>query len=437
MYLRVDPRDFISPPYVACPRCGKDSFGVLTIGPDHYLRRCRNCLYPSRPEPPARFPLPPLHKEIIYIDQFAVSNMMKALNPRARAHKKDKLDEFWCLLFQHLDSLCKLQLVVCPQSGSHKSESLLSPYFEALRRMYELLSGGVRFRDYEEIKIAQICEHAENWGTGKGAQRTTLSATTALEGELDGWTDTILVSVKRDWNVDWIAQLRQDRKRVCERLNEVVARWKTEKHKDFQDWLSEETSGYGNVIWRDYCTRRKRMVDIQQGSIPWTTDDLDAPYALSFRLMESLKFTLQQAGFDQSRIQDVVIEYLKSASFGDIPFIRVSAMLLAAVARKFAHGGRRRPVNEGLATDIDIISVLLPYCDAAFIDNECEAYLHEKPLCDLWEYKTKVFSLNKRGDFLEYLVGIRKAASQEHLAKVKEVYGLDAQEPFTTLYVDS
>jgi hypothetical protein len=437
MCLRIDPRDFISAPYVACSRCGKDSFGVLTIGPDHYLRRCRNCLYPTRPERPASFPLPPLHKEIIYVDQFAVSNMMKALNPCAKAHKKDKLDAFWCLLFQHLDSLCKLQLIVCPESGSHKSESLLSPYFDALRRMYELLSGGVRFREYGEIKIAQICEHAANWGNGKPAERIALSAKTALEGDLDGWTDRIMISVKGDWNVDWIHQLRQDRKRVCERLNQVVTRWKTEKDKDFHDWFSEETSGYGNVIWRDYCTRLKRMVDVRQGRIPWTTDDLDAPYALSFRLVESLKFTFQQAGFDQSRIEDLVVEYLKSAPFEDVPFIRVSAMLFATVARKFAHGGRRKPINEGLATDIDIISVLLPYCDAAFIDNECETYLHEKPLCDLWEYKTKFFSLNKRNDFLEYLVGIRKAASKEHLAKVEEVYGLNAQEPFTTLYTDS
>jgi len=434
MMLRIDPRDFISPPYVRCPKCGEDSLGVLSIGPRHYQRRCKNCLYPGRGDWSAIYPLPALTKRIIYVDQFAISNMMKALNPSTKAHKKGNLDPFWLTLFQHLDSLCKLQLAVCPRSGFHRNESLLSAYYEPLKQMYELLSCGVRFREHESIEISEICEHAMNWARGKPKEKISLPVRVALEGNLDGWTDTIGVSIRGGWGIDWVDRLREDRKRVCERLNGVVEMWKEDKDKDFQDWFTQECSGYGRLILRGYNDYLVRLADMWQGRIPATADDLFGAFAFSSSVVRSLRFTFQNAGFKPKRVQQLWVEYLQSASFEDVPFVRISAMLFAAVARKFARGGRRKPVNEGLVTDINIISVLMPYCDAAFIDNECEAYLREKPLCELLDYKTKVFSLNTRADFLEYLAEIRRSATKEHLEKVEEVYGPDAQKPYTTLY---
>ncbi len=32
-------------PYIACPRCGKEAFGVLMIPGRHYVPRCRACCY--------------------------------------------------------------------------------------------------------------------------------------------------------------------------------------------------------------------------------------------------------------------------------------------------------------------------------------------------------------------------------------------------------
>ena len=80
-----DPRIFINPLYIECPNCKNNTFGILSIQEDRYFRRCKNCLYPRADEKSICTPLPNLKKKIIYIDQMAISNMMKALNPSRAA----------------------------------------------------------------------------------------------------------------------------------------------------------------------------------------------------------------------------------------------------------------------------------------------------------------------------------------------------------------
>ena len=127
------------------------------------------------------------------------------------------------------------------------------------------------------------------------------------------------------------------------------------------------------------------------------------------------------------------VEYLLSPLLKDVPFIKISSMLYAALARKAA-AGRKKPPNQGMTNDIEIISVLLPYCDAMFIDNEGHTYLKEKPLCEAIDYGTDIFSQNTKDEFLKYLDNIELNASKEHLNKVNEVYGSTWREPYTTLY---
>lgn len=39
----IDPRDWILPPYIVCPVCGEEEYGVLMITGRGYVRRCRAC----------------------------------------------------------------------------------------------------------------------------------------------------------------------------------------------------------------------------------------------------------------------------------------------------------------------------------------------------------------------------------------------------------
>lgn len=148
-------KDFIHGPYIKCPKCGKNSFSVSIICDHHYFRRCTECYYPdsSKGEKSVKYMLPQLNKKVIYIDQFAISNMMKFLNPATKSHKKVKDDIFWGKLFEQLHTLCKLQLIICPDSDMHETESLLAPNYEPLKRIYELLSHGISFQSHERKSV--------------------------------------------------------------------------------------------------------------------------------------------------------------------------------------------------------------------------------------------------------------------------------------------
>jgi transcription elongation factor Elf1 len=156
--LKIDPRIFISPPFIKCPKCNKlNSFGVLMISGHHYTRRCRECWFTET------YKLPEMKKKIVYLDQFVISNMMKAINQKLG--KVKKVDPFWLKLFEKLDRLVKLQIIICPDSTFHRNESLLS-YYQALKRMYEHLSGGATFYDPSTIRRFQIAEYFKQFIAG-------------------------------------------------------------------------------------------------------------------------------------------------------------------------------------------------------------------------------------------------------------------------------
>jgi len=62
-----DPTVLIQPPFIVCPHCGADVFGVAFIQGHYFFRRCRECWHSQQ------YRLPPIQKKIVYLDQFAIS----------------------------------------------------------------------------------------------------------------------------------------------------------------------------------------------------------------------------------------------------------------------------------------------------------------------------------------------------------------------------
>lgn len=432
--IEIDPKMFISPPYIKCPKCGEDLFGILMICDHHYSRRCKNCLYPKRDESSASYPLPELNKKIIYIDQFAISNMMKILNPDTSAYKKGTLDNFWLTLFEKLDSLCKLQLILCPYSNFHTSESLVSPYFEPLKRMYELLSCGVSFYDHEVIKETQIYEHATNWITNNADKKLDLDINSVITGKINVWQSRFIISVDIQYKPDLINELLEYRKKIHDGLSKIFIQWQSEKNKNFDTCFKEESLSWGNAVLHTYINYINRIYQTYNTNIELTANALFTPPP-AFNLIHSIGDAFRENGVQDSDIWHKTVEYLTSTDLKDIPFIKISSMLYAAIARKTA-AGKKKPLNQGMADDIKFISVLLPYCDAMFIDKECHSYLKEKPLSESIGYGTKIFSLNNKAEFINYLNEIENTASQKHLTTADELYGKSWREPYKTLYIE-
>ncbi len=158
---------FAHSPYIKCPYCGKDTFGIIIITDRGYSRRCQSCWRPKGFEKSHFYPLPKLNKKIIFLDQFVISNFMKLLNPRTKAHEKIVNDPFWQSFFEKISILTKGQFILCPKSSSHTNESLLSPYFKEHKRVYEMLSPTNSFKDINFLRRCQIAEHADCWIRGE------------------------------------------------------------------------------------------------------------------------------------------------------------------------------------------------------------------------------------------------------------------------------
>jgi len=421
-----DPKVFISKPYRQCPKCRRQaSFGVLMIQPHDYRRRCRECWHSET------FPLPQLRKKVLYLDQFAISNMMKALNPNAKP-QKGEADDLWRELFRTVDRLCKLQLLVCPDSEFHWKESLVSPFLGPLKRMYELLSGGVTLHRRHAIELSQIYKHVQRWATGRESQAWEFDLRAVANGEVDGWWDRLMITTNWGSITDqWADEFRRSRDTVHEGMVEVFQRWRQER-RDFWDWFREEARSYRAVL-EVYTRYYQRLQDVSSGTVPPSLVGILPPPAVA--TVTTIHNALTKAGIAQAELWPRTVEYLTSDAVERLPFNRISAMLTAAIARKAA-AGQRRPPTRGIVNDIGLISAYLPYLDSMFIDKECHGYLMEQPLRDELTYDCRVFSLNTTDELLSYLRDIEAAASSEHLATVKEVYGDDWATPYESLYAE-
>lgn len=420
-----DPKKFISPPYWDCPKCkAKASFGVLSIGGNHYYRRCKECWHGER------YSLPKLNKKVIYIDQFAISNMEKAINPKVGKKQKQRIDSFWLDLFSLLDTLCKMQLIVCPDSITHQKESMLAKeYYKALKRMYEQLSHGTSFKSFATIERFQLCEAAKNWIQGNPYKETEISIESFIHGNINIWQDRFIVSVDISNFDNDIKTLSQNREDTQKSLNRLLDQWRQLNDFDFDKQWEEELSAYGRAIAQQYVEYYKNSLEVAFRVSKDFEKLMDTDILV---LVNSLTKTFETAGFSEEDSLKKVVEFLRSPYLKNVPFIKISTLMYVALARKIVNGQKKAKAS--FFNDVRTISCLKPYCDAMFIDNECATLLDEEPLRTRISGGARIFSLNSKKEFLEYLEDIKLTIPKEHIEKVKEVYGERWYRPFTSMY---
>jgi hypothetical protein len=422
--IRIDPRDFIMPPYLRCPKCGVGEYGVLRVGDTRCQRRCRACWHT------AAVYLPEIKKKIVYIDQFAFSNIMKFLSPEVKGHERAAAEPFWKQLFETLGVVCGLQLMVCPDSREHQHESLVSPFHTALKRTYEHFSGGVTFHDAETIRIGQIADVARAWLKNE-RPNFDFNPESISSGRLHEWSGRIFVTVDGvlPGTVDG---LREGRGKAHAALRAVFEEWRTEK-KSFQEVFAVEKDSYGRILAQtfgeDQMKRAQMAAMMMRGQMPSIDDILPSR---AENLVTSLQFLFrQEVGVGQGDAK--LAEFFKSGAINETPFNHISAAMFASLAAKAAAGQKEIP-NQGTLTDINIVSTLMPYCDAMLVDNKCRALLHDIPRGFRLPYACKVFSPNTGTEFIRYLTAIRDSVTSGHLKLVEEVYGPDPMKPQSGIY---
>ena len=438
-YITVRASDLVSPPYVKCPKCGEDTFGVICIAAHQYSRRCKKCLYPSHPEWHEPTRLPALDKRVIYLDQFVISNMMFALNSATKQHGKGAHEESFREMFKSLDRLGKEQLLVCPSSEFHDSESLTSRDFETLKRMYELLSYGVRWHQVDSVRACLIVEAFRHWDAGRPPQRTKFTKDDFLYGDRTGWTDRFYVSSDSRCDENLVEEIRQTRDAVAEELRSVFEGWQGDEDKTFNDWVLEETQGAARKYVRGLF-RQFDEVAVAQSEISRTQEvTLSAAEAFmpthETRVMMGFRDALMKRGCDEGQWLPRACEFLQSEHFAVLPFVRIGSMIWATIANRAAHSGQKRLPTRGFHNDVGFISTFLPFCDAMFLDKESHGILDDSVMNNvLAEYGTRVYSLRDKEGFLAYLKDIENAATREHVNTLDEVYGDRYLKSYLELY---
>ncbi|HEY3156054.1 MAG TPA: hypothetical protein VGK76_05435 [Candidatus Eisenbacteria bacterium] len=425
--MQVDFRDFIRPPFKRCPACKAQGFGLKSVASDRYIRQCRECGHLEA------YPLPELKKTVIYLDQMAISNMMLALNPKTDAGKEGRVDPFWTRLFEKLDSLSKLQLIVCPDSPIQGFESALSPYYAALRRMYEHLSHGVSFLDKDTIARFQLATHIDAWCDGHPSMEPALDLDAVVHGKPHAWIDWMRIAVHSDPWPELREELRANKMLAENHLASLIERWRQESSTKFEEFFEREVRAFGVQILRQYDEFIVSLAAIQLGVKPPTMEDFNPPYAVL--LVHNLCDHLERRGFSVEEANRKSREYLLSPELRYIPYNRISAALWASIARKAAAGMKKVPAPSTV-NDIEVIASVMPYCDALFVDREMRSYLSEEPLASMKGCSARVFSASTRAEFMAYLDTVYRGAPAKHLALVNEVYGSDWTKPYLSMFTE-
>jgi hypothetical protein len=362
-------------------------------------------------------------KKIVYLDQFVISNITKILDPDfpRRAHLLEK-QPFWLDLYKRLDRLLKLQLIVCPDSHYHRTESLLSgdPDFDSLQDVYSHLSNDCTFHDATMILRWQLLHYFRDYLEGHPEREPIIPVSDVVHGDLNKWNDRFRVTVPYRTDANEVASLRSQREKLYGTVEEIFKKWQQDRT-SFKLSVQEEAQALGHgllEVFASYLT--KWMAYSFRLETPQSPLELLPPSSVIL-VLGMFDILAEYKVSDPMEQLQKVGDYLRSPHFLRLPFVRVSSMLYAAVARKAS--SMKSPPNRGATTDVTVIASVLPYCHAMFVDNEMAGYLRERPLRDeVARFGTRIFSPTSKASFLAYLDEIEATAEERHLKWVKATY---------------
>ncbi len=420
--------ELFSPPFIQCPYCGVDAFGISHIGSDHYTRRCNSCWRPKGYEPSNTYELPKLSKKIIYLDQFALSNIAKILSGIELRTDKDTR-QTWKDITGWVSMLVQAQLIVCPSSWAHEEESTTAEYYEILRRLSNNLACGVHFYHFDDIRNRQVYSIAGKYFE-IAHRHVAIERHHVMHGELNEWQERFFFGMPKLFDNAGAERLRADREQVDSRLQQVYTRWQSENNRSFEDWFSEENESFGTMIWKQYFEKRMKMMQYRLNPVGPTNLDV-LPNSIDI-LVYSIMDLCGQIGISGPKALERSKEFLHSVECRQAPCTINESLLWAAIARKLANGQKRMPTR-GIRNDVNAIAHLYPYCDAMFVDKECYSLLREQPLPHRMIGSPRLFSLANVKELIEYLKSIENEAPVGHFEKVSEVYGDWWKKPLSDL----
>lgn len=393
-------------PFEACPSCGAEKgFGVLSGGGSTLTRRCTDCRYSDSER------LPAVDKRVIYLDQFAISEVFKL---RAGTRREDTHTAFWTEADRLITKVLLLQQAIFPPSDVHHSETIVSAWPIELRHAYEGLGGDVRLEDTNIIQLRQIRAFAEAFIGGRAVDLD-LNIDGILRGDRNSWLTDMRIALNTDY-AQFADATRASVAETAGQISDLMEQWRT-KGTSFDEALEVELGSYraSRVGALDHFAQQYRKA-ITAGDF---MAELNLGMSFIVKEMSLLRDVFERAGVPATDINAKINEFWNWEGNRDQPFGRILAYMFAALAGQ-VKAGRTSPASPGFMNDVKVIAAYAPFVDAMFVDNECATLLTQGRSRDELTYRARIFSLNSKDAFIGYLSEIEAAAPDEvrHYAKV-------------------
>ncbi|AMU94211.1 hypothetical protein AOA14_06275 [Sphingopyxis terrae subsp. terrae NBRC 15098] len=390
--------------------CKENTLGFLSGGGHSIVWRCSTCRYDEKE------PLPPTDKKILYLDQFAFSELFKL---KSGSRREDKLTEFWQEVDVLIHRVVHLQAAVFPHCNIHHGETVVSPWPKELREAYEEIGGDMRLEDTGEVQLREITEFAQAFIEGRDPTMK-FDVDDILRGNRNEWLPNIRVVV--NVNYDQFADgTRKRREKTGNSVNNLMQAWR-ERDLGFDEVLEIELGAYSDSrigALNDY--RQKYSRAEAEGDV---MEMLNLDMSPISRELAMLGRLFERVGIPEPNHAAVRDQFWQWNRNREMPFGRLLAYMFAALAGQ-VKAGRKKGVSSGFMNDVEAIAAYAPFVDAMFIDKECASLLTQGRAGRELTYRSRIFSLSNRTEFLDYLRELNADATEETKRYARIIYGLD------------
>lgn len=400
---------FELPPFHQCPCCKQPGFGKLSVGGNSVTKRCKLCRY-SHEEI-----LPDLDKRVVYLDQFAISELYKTKSGTRR--KGAPHEQFWKDCYARANRAYLRQQVIFPVSNLHSDETIVWHSPSELRLAHEMFSGETSFERTEAITTKHEWEFAKAYINGGPLPRLNFDVDSVLDGERNSWLPIFHINV--DSNLSMFAPGIRNGRAIAENgLRALADRWVKDKP-TFDDVLQNELNSYGPAM------RQALTEQISKNQVAMASDDPASVLDLSFGLINrcnQLTKLFEKSGVAEKDAFVEVLRFFDWPGNREQPTHKIFAYLFAALGWRIS-SGQRPKMKASILNDFTAIATYAPYVDAMFVDKECAFLLKQGRLRSELNYKARIFSLDDPTAFLRYLESLSEGAPKDVVVASEELYG--------------
>jgi hypothetical protein len=353
----------------------------------------------------------------MYLDQFAISSLAHIHSGSAK-----KLLPFWSQLYDKLLALSRLQAIVCPYSQGHQLETLVATGHEELREGFRMFAHGLQFRNFEDIRQLQILDCLEQWLNGANSYQCGVNRSHVMNDTPDVWTQCYRITADPPpLPPSYIEALEANLNEVSTSIAYVFQHWKLHSDKTWEYWRNVEAADFGKQLCRAYGVELKKWDDYRSGrrTPRGPYDALPQPIV---KLFERIFKRLEHSVVEENELLKKAADFMQSVWLQQAPAVSISSSIYACLARKAAT--QNKPPTRGFSNDLDVMSCLLPYCDAMFLDRECANYWREIQGTPnrRFPYATRIFSMADDDAFLDYLDELEQGVSAKQRELADQLY---------------